>query len=54
MYNDIKEFCEDLKNELTEMIMSEVIASIEYCLQTHNIKPIIEIRKILKSANFKE
>ena len=52
MFNDIIEFKEDIKKILLELIIKELEESIEYCLLTHNLKPIIEIRDILKYSRF--
>lgn len=54
MFNSIAVLKEDLKNMLLDLITKELEASIDYCLLTHNIKPIIKIREILNSTIFEE
>lgn len=53
-FNDVREFEKDLTDILLPMIERELKETLNCLIETHNLKPLIEILKIIKDNKYQE
>jgi hypothetical protein len=51
-FNDVREFEKDLTDILLPMIERELKETLNCLIETHNLKPLIEILKIIKDNKY--
>lgn len=51
-FNDSQKFDKELVEVLSSLLEAEIKSMLEYVIATHNIKPLIALRKMLKQNKF--